>query len=326
MARRKQRVRQHIMEDESYEVIKRYIPNNWVIREFNRPDYGIDLVIELFEKIDEQISETLGEFIFVQVKSVEKLERKIEKIYPVDNVAKSKWKEDKSQYVEMEVVKYSFDTDSIYSIQSLGASVSVLLFLVDLESKEVYFICLNDYIDRIILPKSPNYGNQQTYTIKIPTLNKLSNLEISNTALHFYGKRAKLLASFSKFFYQRNELEYALIGTESNKKKQLNYIELVSYFISQIEKLDIWKSEEWAILPQTKIEIETLKNQVTRPDANFEEVVNLTSLMWHRLTNLGRIYEDLCREWFLPKFISSLSSYPKIPEVIKKKIKKRNKL
>ena len=86
MARRKQRVRQHIMEDESYEVIKRYIPNNWVIREFNRPDYGIDLVIELFEKIDEQISETLGEFIFVQVKSVEKLERKIEKIYPVDNV------------------------------------------------------------------------------------------------------------------------------------------------------------------------------------------------------------------------------------------------
>jgi hypothetical protein len=307
------------MEDESYEVIKRYIPNNWVIREFNRPDYGIDLVIELFEKIDEQISETLGEFIFVQVKSVEKLERKIEKIYPVDNVAKSKWKEDKSQYVEMEVVKYSFDTDSIYSIQSLGASVSVLLFLVDLESKEVYFICLNDYIDRIILPKSPNYGNQQTYTIKIPTLNKLSNLEISNTALQFYGKRAKLLASFSKFFYQSNELEYALIGTESNKKKQLNYIELVSYFISQIENLDVWKSEEWAILPQTKIEIETLKNQVTRPDANFEEVVNLTSLMWHRLTNLGRIYEDLCREWFLPKFISSLSSYPKIPEVIKKK-------
>lgn len=322
MTRKKQRVRQHIMEDESYEVIKRYIPKNWVIREFNRPDYGIDLVIELFEEINEQISETLGEFIFVQVKSAEKIERKIEKVYPVENVAKRKWKEDKSEYIEMEVVKYSFDTDSIYTIQSLGASVSVLLFLVDLESKEVFFICLNDYIDRVILPKSTDYSKQQTYTIKIPTLNRLSDVDVSNTALEFYGKRAKLLASFSKFFYQRNELDYALMGAENNNNdKQNEFIELVAYFINQIENLDIWKSAGWAILPQTKREIEILKNHVKKTDANFNEIVNLSFIMWHRLTNLGRIYEDLCREWFLPKFISSLSSYPKSPEVIKKKQK-----
>jgi len=322
MTRKKQRVRQHIMEDESYEVIKRYIPKNWVIREFNRPDYGIDLVIELFEEVNELISETLGEFIFVQVKSAEKIEKKIEKVYPVENVAKRKWKEDKSEYVEMQVVKYSFDTDSIYTIQSLGASVSVLLFLVDLESKEVFFICLNDYIDRVILPKSPDYSKQQTYTIKIPTLNRLSDVDVSNTALEFYGKRAKLLASFSKFFYQRNELDYALMGAENNNDKQKEFIELVAYFINQIENLDIWKSAGWAILPQTKKEIEILKTHVKKPDANFNEIVNLSFIMWHRLTNLGRIYEDLCREWFLPKFISSLSSYPKSPEVIKKKQKK----
>lgn len=321
MTRKKQRVRQHIMEDESYEVIKRYIPKNWVIREFNRPDYGIDLVIELFEVVNEQISETLGEFIFVQVKSGERIERKIEKVYPVENVAKRKWKEDKSEYVEMEVVKYSFDTDSIYTIQSLGASVSVLLFLVDLESKEVFFICLNDYIDRVILPKSPDYSKQQTYTIKIPTMNKLSDVDVSNSALEFYGKRAKLLASFSKFFYQRNELDYAVMGAENNNDKQKEFIELVAYFINQIENLDIWKSAGWAILPQTKKEIEILKNHVKKPDTNFDEIVNLSFIMWHRLTNLGRIYEDLCREWFLPKFISSLSSYPKSPEVIKKKQK-----
>ena len=322
ITRKKHRVRQHIMEDESYEVIKRYIPKNWVIREFNRPDYGIDLVIELFEEVNELISETLGEFIFVQVKSAEKIEKKIEKVYPVENVAKRKWKEDKSEYVEMQVVKYSFDTDSIYTIQSLGASVSVLLFLVDLESKEVFFICLNDYIDRVILPKSPDYSKQQTYTIKIPTLNRLSDVDVSNTALEFYGKRAKLLASFSKFFYQRNELDYALMGAENNNDKQKEFIELVAYFINQIENLDIWKSAGWAILPQTKKEIEILKTHVKKPDANFNEIVNLSFIMWHRLTNLGRIYEDLCREWFLPKFISSLSSYPKSPEVIKKKQKK----
>ena len=57
ITRKKHRVRQHIMEDESFEVIKRYIPKNWVIKEFNRPDYGIDLVIELFEEVNEQIFE-----------------------------------------------------------------------------------------------------------------------------------------------------------------------------------------------------------------------------------------------------------------------------
>jgi hypothetical protein len=48
------------MEDESYQLIKKHIPKEWVIREFNRPDYGIDIVIELFNKIDEQLSEHLS--------------------------------------------------------------------------------------------------------------------------------------------------------------------------------------------------------------------------------------------------------------------------
>lgn len=210
MAKKKQRVFQHIMEDESYQIIKKLIPKEWVIREFNRPDYGIDLVIELFDKIDEQITETLGEFIYVQVKSVKHLKVKSEKIYPVGNVAKGKWKEDKSEYAEIDVVKYIFDTNSIFTIQTLGGSVSVLLFLVDIESENVYFICVNDYIDKIILPKNPKYTEQESYTITIPTLNNLVNKEISNNALKFYGKRAKLLSAFSKFSYQKNELSYLL--------------------------------------------------------------------------------------------------------------------
>jgi len=90
MVRKKQRVSQHIMEDASYHIIKELIPKEWVIREFNRPDYGIDLIIELFEKIDDKTYETLGEFIYVQVKSSEQLPISTEKIYRVGNVAKGK--------------------------------------------------------------------------------------------------------------------------------------------------------------------------------------------------------------------------------------------
>src|SRR5690606_20858104 len=170
MARRKQRPLQHLMEDESYEIIKNQIPKHWVIREFNRPDYGIDLVIELFELVDENIAETLGEFIYVQVKSIKSIDIKNERVYQVGNVAKGYWKEDKTEYIDLEVVKYQFDTNSIFTIQSLGGSVPVLLFLVDIETKEVYFICLNDYIDKIILPKNPKYGEQASINITIPTL------------------------------------------------------------------------------------------------------------------------------------------------------------
>ena len=321
MARRKQRVRQHIMEDESYEIINKFIPKSWVIREFNRPDYGIDLVIELFENINDKVAETLGEFIFVQVKSVKKVDKVKEILYPVDNVAKSRWKEEKSEYVEMELVKYSFDTDSLFTIQSLGASISVLLFLVDIECKDVYFVCLNDYIDRIILPKNPKYSSQKSYTIKIPTSNKLSNNEICISALKFYGKRAKLLASFSKFIYQQVELEYLTMRLGpflgEDKEKQNEYIEQALYFIEQIINLDIWSFSGWRILQYYKQEIVKLKGYLESSDIDFLIAEDSIWKLWNGLTILGRNYEDLCREWFLPKFISSITSYSKYPKVFK---------
>ena len=317
------------MEDESYQIIKKLIPKEWVIREFNRPDYGIDLVIELFDKIDDQISETLGEFIYIQVKSVKNLEIKSEKIFSVENVAKGKWKEDKSKYAEIDVIKYVFDTNSIFTIQTLGGSVSVLLFVVDIESENVYFICVNDYIDKIILPKNPKYTEQESYTITIPTLNNLVNREISNNALKFYGKRAKLLSAFSKFAYQKNELSY-LLGVkdfpiityreeiEGNKTDAQNdVLEQIHFFIEQIEELDIWEHTEWQALPLSKIEIQELKKYLQSENVLMEQVKVKSIVCWYRLTNLGMMYEDLCREWYLPKMISLLTSYPTSPEIIK---------
>ncbi len=155
-ARKKKRSFQHIMEDDSYSLIKKYIPKDWVIREFNKPDYGIDIVIELFDRINSDYSETLGEFLFVQVKSIEEVKIKKEKIYSTKNVAKIRWEEDKSEFMEIDVLKFPIDTNSIYSFQTLGASICVLLFVVDIENDEVYFICINDYIDKYLMPKNPD--------------------------------------------------------------------------------------------------------------------------------------------------------------------------
>jgi hypothetical protein len=327
MIRKKQRVLQHIMEDESYEIIKSQISKHWVIREFNRPDYGIDLVIELFEVIDENVAETLGEFIYVQVKSVKEVTTKLETIYAVGNVAKGVWTEDRKSHTSLEVIKYPFDTTSIFTIQSLGGSVPVLLFVVDIKSKEVYFICINDYIEKIILPQNPKYPEQGSVTFTIPALNKLSNKDISNDALKFYGKRAKLLAAFSKFSFQKNEIAHMLgyrdypIWTyrdeiEKGKSYEIDEIKTqLLYFISQVIDLDIWQHNEWVVLPKAREDLVAVKTLLETKDVDWATVKDKVIVLWHQLTNLGTMYEDICREWFLPKIISLLTSYPTIPEI-----------
>lgn len=327
MIRKKQRVLQHIMEDESYEIIKSQIPKHWVIREFNRPDYGIDLVIELFEIVGNNLAETLGEFIYVQVKSVKELETKLETIYEVGNVAKGVWTENKKSYTKIDVIKFPFDTTSIYTIQSLGGSVPVLLFVVDIKNRETYFVCVNDYIDKIILPQNPKYTEQGSVTFTIPAFNKLSNVEIANGALKFYGKRAKLLAAFSKFSFQKNEIAHIFgykdypvwtYRDEIEKDKEYEQDEIKTqllYFISQIEDLDIWRHNEWQVLPQAKMDLEKVKDLLEAGEVDWARVKDKVIVLWHQLTNLGNIYEDICREWFLPKVISLMTSYPVMPEI-----------
>ncbi len=322
MKRRKQRVLQHQMEDESYSIIKNHLPPEWVVREFNRPDYGIDIVIELFQKIDDQVAETLGEFVFVQVKSKQSIEVKIEEIFSVFNVAKAPWKEDKSDAMEISVVKYQFDTDSLFSIETLGASVSVLLIYVDIQSCDCYFVCLNDYLDKIILPQKPAYANQDSLMITVPAINNLKNKDITNNAFKFYGKRAKLLSAFSKFAFQKNEISYLLgykdypvwtYRDDLQKEVNTNSQEIcnhVLYFIGQIENLDIWDHAEWAVLPLARLEIISLKSAIEQNLYDWQTLKNNIILVWHRLGNLVNMYEDICREWFLPKKISFMLSYP----------------
>ena len=220
------------------------------------------------------------------------------------------------------------DTNSIYTIHSLGSSISFILFVVDIETKSVYFICLNDYIDKISLPKNPIYIDQGSVTITIPTLNKLSDKSISRFALEFYGKRAKLLSAFAKFAYQKNELTYLLkykeypVITKRDEVKNDSASETdikrqVLFFIEQIEGLDIWSYKAWEVLPEAKKELLELKQRINNGE-NLNSLIQKILITWHRLTNLGNMYEEFTREWFLPKFLSFMISYPNMPDVVKK--------
>lgn len=329
-ARKKQRVSQHIMESDSFEVIKPFIPKDWVIRPFNNPDYGVDLVLEIFDPVEGGGAEVLGEYLYIQVKSEKKIQIKKERIYSVGNVAKGEWKEDKNSYMEIDVIKYVLDTNTIFTVQQSGAGVSVILFVVDLEIKQVYFVCLNDYIDKIILPKDPDYVRQEDYTITIPTSNCLTNQEVALTALKVYGKRAKMLAAFAKFHYQKNEIANAFKANNYPIKTYRDEIEkdlimsneniktMLLYFIGQLEGLDIWNFDSWPVFVEAKKEIDALKNNLL----GMEDMSLLTDriiVLWHQLANIGTMYEDLQREWFLPKVLSLQLSLPNPPTLFKQK-------
>jgi hypothetical protein len=172
------------------------------------------------------------------------------------------------------------------------------------------------------LPQKPNYGDQESITLNIPILNNLSNKEISNAALKFYGKRAKLLSAFSKFSYQKNELLFladyksspvitARDILDSKTDKSISTIKRqVLFFIEQIEYLEIWQYSEWSILGEMKLEICNLKEKIEREELEGIELIDSVLLTWHQLSNLNNMCEELTREWFLPKYLSLLTSYP----------------
>ena len=352
MANRKRRVRQHVMEDRSIEIVRRILPNEWVIRDY-KPDYGIDMAVEVFDHIDTNtsIAETMGEWFFVQVKSITKTAIQKRKVYPRYNVEKRKFSEDeKNNYegdvpkIEIDTIPYKIDTSLLLTVQSLGTAIPVFLFLVTLDTERMYFICLNDVIDKCIIPEDNDFSNKKTKTIHIPVKNEVSSDKRSLVPLKFIAKRPKLYSAFSKFTYQQHELgwlseELALALSGSYSKQ--SSVNTIIHFLENIKRFDFWETTEmWPIIPityQEVLEVEQLlhyyKRSSSRPDEKLlkqlPELLSLSKLIpisdmdqdligqfvsnriqitWDRLKVLNNVYEEFCREWFLPTYLGDVAS------------------
>ena len=152
MSQGKQRSKLQITGDRAVGILKNLFPTEWIIREYS-PDYGIDLAIELFEKFDDNYI-TTGEHVYFQVKGTEKLDKGKLEIYERINVEKAYIEKD--FYKEIEVVKFSVDTALLGTVERMGSAVPVLFMVVDI----LYFVGLNDYIEKIIIADNPNYTLQ----------------------------------------------------------------------------------------------------------------------------------------------------------------------
>jgi len=320
---KKRRSLNQIKEEISYQVLREKIPDSWVIHEYG-PDYGIDCVIELFDYIDDEkaMAETLGENFYVQLKASSSIEYSTRKAYPRGNVEKGALNESTSEFFNIDVAKFQLEMSEILTVQSMGVAVPVLLILVDTNTRRAFFICINDYIDKVLSPEDNEFYKKASKTLYIPLQNEILNNETNLVALRAYGKRSKMYGAFSKFHYQKKEIERALglanFHTDENIESKM---EMVSTFVDTAIRLDIWHGHEfWAPVLWSHEDLQDLHNNLdggidTDARQSFLEYCNLH--VWHKLENLGNMYEELVREWYMPTYLAQMTSYPESPESVK---------
>jgi hypothetical protein len=211
----------------------------------------------------------------------------------------------------------------ILTIQSMGIAIPVLLILVDTNTEKTLFVCLNDYIDKVLIPEDLYYASKGTKTIYIPTSNEIQEEEEEEeeeeedalVALRAYGKRSKMYGAFSLFNYQLKEILRMQGKTAAPHMVPLeNAVEMIKTFVDIALRQDIWSGHEfWKPMEWSNNELLTLKDKLSRgvkPEDYQEFLIYCSDYIWHRLTNLSNMYEELVREWFMPTYLAMLTSYP----------------
>lgn len=288
----------NIIDEKAINLTKQILPNYWTIRDY-KPDYGIDLAIETF---DDNTLETLGEHFFVQVKGKEKIKKS-------EITIKGK----KENYV-MNVIKYSLETDLLFTVQRMGHGCPVMLFVVDITENVIYFVNLNDYIDKIFIENDIDYIHQSKITINIPIVNQIKK-EQDAEDLYFFSKRAKFYSFFETAKAQLDNLSY-IIDYDKYKKTAIKYAKLLlafdiisskrseKYFFDVKNKLieianefsDFIKNnqkdnviEEWEIPP--------FYGLYTRLESDLILFIQST---WDELNTIQGMHEDCWRKCYLP--------------------------
>ncbi len=321
MGKGKMRNNSQIIGDKAVSILKSLFPAHWVCRDFN-PDYGIDLAVELFEHYDSNYI-TTGEHIYFQIKGTESISKGKYNIFEQKNIEHTY--ERGKLYKQIDVINFDIETSLLSTVERMGSAVPVLLIVVNILTHEVYYICLNDYIEKIIIPQKSEYTQQNKIRIHIPCTNLLKS-ENDLFVINWYAKRAKLFALFNKANYQRHELQYT---SDESLIKQL------SHFAKIIRRLDAWSASNYFYPLKTirkeidyfiengfskkatetdytkfdfDVEEKFWTTNYSSNELSYKECDNATWLrtIWDNLCNCGNLFEEDAKEWFLPTYYNCL--------------------
>jgi hypothetical protein len=315
----KERVDAHLSEDVSEAVVKKHLPSEWVMRKLH-PDYGVDVSIEVFERVSTKIP-TMGEFLFVQLKSTSNLLESVLKIRERGNVEKAIDAEQGQYFFELDIIKYTVDSDTIDNARLMGPSTPLMLFVVDIKNEEVYYICLTDYYDKILEPRGFDFKKQNSVTINIPKSNRLSDPH-SPEAMRFFATRAKLYAMFNLAQFQFRESRYLLDAFSSHEHidEMADNYKIIDRFARRLRAMPIWgRPTIWQLMRDYRERLDRIISEIESgalekitdgirrflvgDDEGLHELMKFTrlcTLSWEQFSAIGQTFEDLVREWFLP--------------------------
>jgi len=326
---RKRRHFNHVSGDDAVDVVIRKLPNYWVVRKLS-PDYGLDLHVEVFDLLPDGSGsvDALGEHFYAQVKGVHGLALQSKFVHAQRNVAKNKPGDFLGEELAIEVVAYSLDVNELLTIEAMGAAVPTVLFVVDLDSDIVYYVCLNDHITKVLLPQQPNYEVHKTVTVHLPALNILDKDKPDFSYFWLLARRAKYYAGFNQFNYQKNELDYLapLSPDEStgdwtdNLLYDRSALAIIGVFLRANARLDIWDAAgpgQWFPLEVLRRDFEGLETVLERlgtpqPHGSIEANFSQIEQVFARAAGLGRMYEELVREWRLSTHLATILNGPAV--------------
>ena len=266
MARKKQRVIQHEMEEQGRAVVRQLLPSEWVVHDYV-PDYGIDIAVEIFGGKEDRErqrggTEAAGEWLLGQIRSTGR--SRIRKLN-VRSGRNEKLNEGVSRKtakigdpLEIEALSCRLETSLLLTVQAMGSGVPVILFLVTLDTGRLYFICVNDVIDKCIVPSDHAFEKKGTKTVYIPIANEVSADDGSLEPLRFLAKRPKLYAAFCRFAYQEREVQRQLdvINCAASLEDRALAVDGLLHLVKGVKRYDFWETiDRWPAMTHVYGEI-----------------------------------------------------------------------
>ena len=167
------RIETHRIDTKAVRTIFTHLHENWLVRNLEERDYGIDLQLERFDS-----DEATGDFIFVQVKGTDTEFKENVKLsnFPVDTV----------NYALM------FD-------------VPFFIFHTSNTSKQTKYVWLQNYVETRLEKDTPHWKTQDSVTIYFP---KDNNLESNDYKITKIIKQDKLKKVGVKFLATYESLKF----------------------------------------------------------------------------------------------------------------------
>lgn len=322
--RTKRRTANQIQGKRAEDLVSEKFPAEWLVRKIDA-DFGLDLHVEAFDYSDakKESVDTLGEHLFVQVKSVRSIKARTLTIHERRNVSKYAVSEPAGKSYDIQVYPYSLEVSEIATIEAMGNAIPVLLCVTAMDTQETYYLCMNDYISKCLVPSNPNFHDQKTLTVYIPSWNVLDVSCPGFSYLRLLARRAKLYSAFNTFNYQYHELTYLdseIDGVAQEADRwEVKYpvpeevLSIVRVFLSGNLRLDIWDSRGagyWYVLVDLHRRFQHLANSLDKyriPMGSYELFQARIEICepFRLAANAGNIYEELVREWRLPTVLAT---------------------